>query len=512
MSDQQDALPSGRRRRQLKYMRTGNLDANYVTSQAGRNLANAVRSPQKLLESMDALKLREHRRAPAGAGTNASVSPESRRLSLQLASPGRMRGDQDALPVGGRRMTSVTATYEPAAQALRQRAEAAAAMEEKGQEEMNRALARWKADATSDCLDLSSAALDDGDFLLLARMLRDGAPPFTLLDLSGGVIGDASMRHVMQSLCYSALIAELRLAGAHITRAGAEMLQEMVYLNRYLQTLDVRAVKAIDGPVAEALLDCLWGHPHLRWFNGLDLWELQLGSARHLDLSCQGLGLVEAVAAARYLALRGDGLRSVDLSNNNLTSEAAQMLVAALAERQTRVRGLVLANNLVDAACLPCLAELLRRCPHLSRIDLTENRLQGSAYDAGGLLLLSILQTHTKLVELKLDGNAGVDATLLRLISEKLAVNAVLSRHAPSLEQHVKARLAATAEHPEGARDKYRREVAALRSVDQFFMLKEAVPVKTLVWGGQRAEMGAKGGVAPLSPFAGDDSSYFYIR
>ncbi|KAG5187027.1 hypothetical protein JKP88DRAFT_288373 [Tribonema minus] len=390
MSDDLDALPSGRRRRQLKYMRTGNLDANYVTSQAGRNLANAVRSPQKLLESMDALKLREHRRAPAGAGTVASVSPENRRLSLQLASPGRTRVDQDALPGGGRRMTSVTATYEPAAQALRQRAEAAAAMEEKGQEEMNRALARWKADATSDCLDLSSAALDDGDFLLLARMLRDGTPPFTRLDLSGGVIGDASMRHVMQSLCYSALIAELRL--------GAEMLQEMVYLNRYLQTLDVRDVKAIDGPVADGVLDCLWGHPHLRWFNGLDLWELQ------------GLGLVEAVAAARYLALRGVGLRSVDISNNNLTSEAAQ----------TRVRGLVLANNLVDAACLPCLAELLRRCPHLSRIDLTDNRLQGSAYDAGGLLLLSILQIHTKLVELKLDGNPGVDATLLRLISEKL--------------------------------------------------------------------------------------------
>jgi hypothetical protein len=47
------------------------------------------------------------------------------------------------------------------------------------------------------------------------------------------------------------------------------------------------------------------------------------GSNRALDLSARALGVAEAVAVARHLTLRCDGLRTVDVSGNALTSESA---------------------------------------------------------------------------------------------------------------------------------------------------------------------------------------------
>ncbi|XP_029935045.1 NACHT, LRR and PYD domains-containing protein 12-like [Myripristis murdjan] len=164
-----------------------------------------------------------------------------------------------------------------------------------------------------------------------------------------------------------------------------------------LETLWLSCCRLSESSCA-SLASVLRSHPHLTEMDLSENYELQDSGVKLLSaalespncrletLRLMGCQLSESSCASLASALRSDPshLRKLDLSRNEVLDSGAKLLFAGLESPNCRLEFLGLRSCGLTESCCASLASSLKSNPHLTELDLSENKLEDS-----GLELLS---------------------------------------------------------------------------------------------------------------------------
>eukprot|EP00904_Undaria_pinnatifida_P010859 jgi/Undpi1/6903/HiC_scaffold_21.g09378.m1 len=417
----------------LRQLNANDVDAVFAESQRAISSLRDVQSWRVLVMGL-------HRLAEKDNARRVPVTLRARRRhSLPIAVQGQLALKQEFLPGKGRRTSLLATAYEPAALFLTKRAKHKSTREAELEKATAIAASKWhlkpvteshatggvQVDTTTGNLNVSGLPLLNEDVDVIVHLLRQNFG-FKKLDLSRCFLSDKHFVGLAQALAWNCRVQEICLKECVFTDVGTEALADVLTVNKHISSIDIRGCQGVREQGLREILKAAGVNSNLAMINGIDVAALRAENSDVLDLNGWGLGFVEAAVVADCLSTRPDGLQSVDLHNNSLTTEAFATLMVAL-RKQSQLRSLDLSNNMVDERSLPEITEILQRNPRLANVNLRGNRISCSEFEHFGLNLMRVLSSNNTVTVFDV-GDNDVSQKMLAIVAEKLAVNRAIRR------------------------------------------------------------------------------------
>uniref|UniRef100_A0A667YZD2 Uncharacterized protein n=1 Tax=Myripristis murdjan TaxID=586833 RepID=A0A667YZD2_9TELE len=252
-------------------------------------------------------------------------------------------------------------------------------------------------------LRLSGCMLSESSCASLASALKSN-PHLTELDLSENwLLQDSGVKLLSAGLeSPNCRLKTLRLRSCRLSESSCASLASALKSNPHLTELDLSVNRLLDSGVE--LLSAGLESPNCRLetlssnAQRLQLEEfltLYLSQIRHdgMELICPTFPilitfphgnccLVTRCCASLASALRSNPhLTELDLSENELQDSGVKLLSAGLESPNCRLKTLRLRRCRLSERCCASLASALKSNPHLTELDLSENRLQDSGVE-----------------------------------------------------------------------------------------------------------------------------------
>ncbi|XP_029925623.1 NACHT, LRR and PYD domains-containing protein 12-like, partial [Myripristis murdjan] len=231
----------------------------------------------------------------------------------------------------------------------------------------------------------------------LASALKSN-PHLTELDLSENQLQDSGVKLLSAGLeSPNCRLKTLRLSDCRLTRSSCACLASALKSNPHLTELDLSENCLQDSGVE--LLSALVESPHC------SLKTLRFSGCELSETHC------ETVA----LALKSNPhLTELDLSENQLQDSGVELLSAGLESPNCRLEILRLRSCMLSKSSCASLASALKSNPHLTELDLSENRLQDSGVE---LLSAGLESPNCRLETLRLSECSLTESSCVSLAS-----------------------------------------------------------------------------------------------
>uniref|UniRef100_A0A667ZL94 Uncharacterized protein n=1 Tax=Myripristis murdjan TaxID=586833 RepID=A0A667ZL94_9TELE len=217
-------------------------------------------------------------------------------------------------------------------------------------------------------LRLRYCSLTESSCASLASALKSN-PHLTELDLSNNQLQDSGVKLLSAGLeSPNCRLKTLRLSGCGLSETQCDFLASALKSNPHLTELDLSKNNVQDSGVK--LLSSGLESPNCR------LETLRLDRCELTESSCASL--------ASALKSNPSHLTELDLSNNKLQDSGVKLLSPGLESPNCRLETLRLTDCRVTAKSCASLASALKSNPHLTELDLSNNKLLDS-----GVKLLS---------------------------------------------------------------------------------------------------------------------------
>lgn len=244
--------------------------------------------------------------------------------------------------------------------------------------------------------------------------------PLTKLDLYHNVLRDAGCEAIAQLVRESPNLLTLNLGGNDIGTQGIQALSLVIGTHKRLASLSLGTEAAdsytnrIDSNTTKILCEGLFKNRTLKY---LDLCRNPIGK-----------GSQDAFPLLQQLVSQSNALSTLKLSQVNMSTESALLVLSAVAKSSTMACLDLSANNL-SSAVGEAIGKMLqergsRSTPSpLKILSLSDNPLMG---ERGAKALFAAFQTDKGLTQLDVE-NCGVTDDALLVLCQSLAVNATMS-------------------------------------------------------------------------------------
>ncbi|CAN0385786.1 unnamed protein product, partial [Ascophyllum nodosum] len=483
------ALLTPRRRRpnlNLRLLNPNHVDAVFVEGRGAIKSLRDIQSSRVFATGLQRLSAKDTTRwVPVQLYT-------PRRYTLPQLSHNEQGSKKCFLPGQGRRTSNLLTGYEPSALFLKQKVDRQIARDKEFAKTTATAAKTWKlkllpdiieseqtageitVDSSKGNLDVSGLPLLDEDVEILVYLLRQNYS-FKRLDLSRCFFSGKLFVRLAQALAWNCCIEELYVRECVFTEEiVTAALADVVTVNDHIRSIDLRGCRGLRKAGLDNILTAASRKSTLLTVNGMELAALRVDDSDMLDLSRSALSYTEAIIVAHCLSGRADGLHTLDLHSNSLSTEALNALMLPL-RRQSSLRSLDLSSNEIDEGALPAITELLHRNTDLSIVKLTDNRIACNEYEHYGLNLMKLLSSNTTVTVFDLDNN-DISPKMLTIVAEKLAANRAVRREL-TLMDYLQLKYQPFPSRPVLPDPRSRKKMHLyLENVDQRFMVQEGLP------------------------------------
>jgi len=206
--------------------------------------------------------------------------------------------------------------------------------------------------------------------------------------------------------------------GAELQSGGAstlDFMQDDAMLKAYQSKAVFSAKRPVNRLIERSLLESAEA--------GNEVWWLEACGNHALTFSARLADADIPILCEVFSSFKGAvaTLQRVDFSYNLITDTGVETLAAGLfggQEAPTCLRSLVLKGNDIGPRGVDTLCRVLRRCPQLRRLDISQNPLG----KLGGLAVAEFLQNNLELLEARI-ADCEIDVDSLAAIAAVLHVN-----------------------------------------------------------------------------------------